>query len=237
MVGNVIISGTGRGVGKALANIMLEKGYVVVGVSRQNHISHPNFSFIKTDLSNEKKLLSLNFPAFKNNNHTILVNNAGDIGEIKPLGKRKNNQIILEYMANIIAPTIILNKFLKQVNKTSKTQHTVINISSGAAFRAITSWSTYCASKSALKMLNSCVNEEFSDVKSFSISPGIVDTDMQLKIRSADKETFSLVESFKDYHSNGDLETPDNVAKKILYVIENQDIFESNELILRDITI
>jgi benzil reductase ((S)-benzoin forming) len=140
-------------------------------------------------------------------------------------------------MANIIAPTIILNKFLKQVNKTSKTQHTVINISSGAAFRAITSWSTYCASKSALKMLNSCVNEEFCDVKSFSISPGIVDTDMQLKIRSANKETFSLVESFKDYHRNGDLETPDNVAKKILYVIENQDIFESNELTLRDITI
>ena len=86
-------------------------------------------------------------------------------------------------------------------------------------------------------MLNSCVNEEFSDVKSFSISPGIVDTDMQLKIRSANKETFSLVENFKDYHSNGDLETPDNVAKKILYVIENQDIFESNELTLRDITI
>ena len=140
-------------------------------------------------------------------------------------------------MANIIAPTIILNKFLKQVNKTSKTQHTVINISSGAAFRAIESWSTYCASKSALKMLNSCVNEEFSDVKSFSISPGIVDTDMQLKIRSANKETFSLVENFKDYHRNGDLETPDNVAKKILYVIENQDIFESNELTLRDITI
>ena len=64
-----------------------------------------------------------------------------------------------------------------------------------------------------------------------------VDTDMQLKIRSANKETFSLVENFKDYHSNGDLETPDNVAKKILYVIENQDIFESNELTLRDITI
>ena len=234
---NVIISGTGSGVGKALASLMLSKGYMVVGVSRKNSITNTNFNFIEADLSNEKKLLSLKIPSFINSKHTILVNNAGDIGEIKPLGRRDNKEIILEYMVNIIAPTIILNKFLAKIKKQSNTKHTLINISSGAAFRPITSWSTYCASKSALKMLNSCINEEFNNLKSFSISPGIIDTDMQLKIRSAKEEEFPLLENFKNYHKNGDLEKAEDIAMKILYVIENQENFESNELLLREISI
>ena len=237
MKGNVIISGTGSGVGQAIAKLMLSKGYLVVGISRKNKINHSNFIFIETDLSSKEKLLNLKIPDFKNKNHTILINNAGEIGEIKPLGRRKNYKILLEYMVNIVAPTIIINKFLSNIKNENSIKHTIINISSGAAFNHIASWSTYCASKSALKMLNACINDEYNNIRAFSISPGIVDTDMQVKIRSAKKEEFALLENFKNYYKNGELEKPEIIAEKIVTIVENQNNFGANELSLRDITI
>ena len=110
-------------------------------------------------------------------------------------------------------------------------------ISSVAGYRGLPAAGAYCASKSALTSFAESLHFEMKNVKSFSISPGIVDTDMQLKIRSAKEEEFPLLENFKNYHKNGDLEKAEDIAMKILYVIENQENFESNELLLREISI
>ena len=41
------ITGTGDGIGKSLAQLLLEKGYIVFGYSRKNNLKHPNFNFTK----------------------------------------------------------------------------------------------------------------------------------------------------------------------------------------------
>ena len=57
-----LITGTGSGIGKALAELLLDKNYKVVGYSRTNKIIHTSFTFIKIDLSNLSATEKLIFP-------------------------------------------------------------------------------------------------------------------------------------------------------------------------------
>jgi hypothetical protein len=45
---------------------------------------------------------------------------------------------------------------------------------------------------------------------------------MQKEIRQADESSFPLLQNFIDYHKNGELTNPDDVAKKLLpYILGN----------------
>lgn len=64
---------------------------------------------------------------------------------------------------------------------------TIVNLSSGAAFRPMEGWSAYCASKAGLAMLTRSIDHEYaaSGVVAVGLSPGIVDTGMQGAIRAS----------------------------------------------------
>jgi NAD(P)-dependent dehydrogenase (short-subunit alcohol dehydrogenase family) len=64
---------------------------------------------------------------------------------------------------------------------------TVINISSGAAHRALEGWSAYCCAKAGFAMLTTALALETtrSGVRVFGLAPGVVDTDMQVTIRAS----------------------------------------------------
>jgi NAD(P)-dependent dehydrogenase (short-subunit alcohol dehydrogenase family) len=63
----------------------------------------------------------------------------------------------------------------------------VINISSGAAHRALEGWSAYCCAKAGFAMLTTALALETtrSGVRVFGLAPGVVDTDMQVTIRAS----------------------------------------------------
>jgi len=56
------ITGSGKGIGKAIAELLLLKGYQVFGYSRSNSINHTHFSFTKIDLTDLEKMQKLSFP-------------------------------------------------------------------------------------------------------------------------------------------------------------------------------
>ena len=64
---------------------------------------------------------------------------------------------------------------------------TVINISSGAAHRALEGWGAYCCAKAGLAMLTTALSLETtrSGVRVFGLAPGVIDTDMQVTIRAS----------------------------------------------------
>ena len=57
-----LITGTGSGIGKALAELLLSKNYLVFGYSRTNQIENKNFTFTKIDLSDMEAVQKLQFP-------------------------------------------------------------------------------------------------------------------------------------------------------------------------------
>ncbi len=226
-----LITGTGRGIGKSLAKLLLNKGYRVVGYSRTNNINHPNFQFIQIDLSIIDNVKNISLPEHKDGN-VVLINNAATIGEILPFNKKKEKGIISEYNLNIITPSILSNKFIN----TYQQKKLILNIGSGASKKSIPSWSTYCSTKAAIDRLSDTIAEEnILNVKVFSIHPGIVDTDMQRKIRNTKKEDFALKHKFIEYYKTDQLECSSIVAKKIHIIIENPEKFNENILSVRNI--
>lgn len=227
----VFITGTSKGIGKAIAELLLTNNYLVFGFSRNNNIKHQNFTFIKIDLSNLDQVQKLQLPKVKAEK-IILINNAATIGEINPLHLKAKNAIINEYNLNSITPTLLCKHFIQTYPTEKKL---ILNISSGAANKAIASWSTYCATKSALNSLTAVIDEEkHQNLKILSISPGAVDTNMQEEIRSSDPKNFPLHQNFVDYYTNNELISPKLVALKLLKIIEKRDDFEGILLNLRD---
>jgi len=229
-----LITGTGGGIGEALAELLLDKNYKVVGYSRTNQIIHTNFTFKKIDLSDLAATERLVFPE-ANESDVLLVNNAATIGTIVPFNKKKTENIINEYYLNIISPTLLCNKFINTYKTNSKL---LINIGSGAANNPISSWSTYCATKAGLDMLTQVITEEnHENLTVFSVHPGIVDTNMQKKIRKTKPDLFPLLSKFTSYYTNNELENTEAVAKKLYYIIQNFAEFSKNILSIRDVNI
>jgi len=229
-----LITGTGKGIGKAIAKLLLSENFIVFGYSRTNTIKHLNFTFKKIDLSNVEKVRRVSFPKFDNAD-VLLINNAATIGKITPLNLKKDSDIINEYNLNIITPTLLSARFINSFLGNNKM---IVNISSGAANSSIASWSTYCAAKSALDRLTHVISEEKHEKLSIlSLHPGIVDTKMQAEIRKADVDLFPLLSKFTNYYNNNELENTKIVAKKILYIIKNYSKYSQNILSIRDVNI
>lgn len=226
-----LITGTGSGIGKSLAKLLLKEGYKVVGYSRTNNINHPNFQFIQIDLSIIDNVRKISFPDNEDGN-VVLINNAATIGEILPFNKKKEGNIISEYNLNIITPSILSNKFINTYHQ----KKLILNIGSGAAKKAIPSWSTYCSTKAAIDRLSDTIAEEdILNLKVFSIHPGIVDTNMQSKIRNTKEVDFPLKNQFVEYYETDQLECSSIVARKIHIIIQNPEKFNENILSIRNI--
>ena len=227
-----LITGTGGGIGKATAELLLKEGYLVFGYSRTNKIDHTNFNFTTIDLSNITQVNNLVLP-FVTSNNVILINNAATIGSIAPFDKKEISDIINEYNLNIVSPTLMCKKFITTYHDQKKL---IINIGSGAANSPIPSWSTYCATKAALDMLTKVIAEEnHKNLKVFSVHPGIVDTNMQKTIRETSRDLFPLLSKFTAYNSKNELETTTIAAKKIHYIILNSNQFIKSILSIRDV--
>ena len=227
-----LITGTGSGIGKALAELLLSENYLIFGYSRTNQIENKNFTFIKIDLSDMEAVQKLKFPNVNVAFDVLLVNNAATIGSILPIDKKTNEEILREYNLNIISPTLLSRKF---INNYSDNKKVLINIGSGAANKAIASWSTYCTTKSGLDMLTEVIQKEkHESLKVFSIHPGVVNTNMQEEIRKSDEDFFPIKQQFIDYYSKNELFSVDFVALKIFQIIAKNEDFKEIILNLRD---
>jgi benzil reductase ((S)-benzoin forming) len=223
---HLFITGTGKGIGKALAMCALQnQANIVYGLSRQNEIDHPSYTFSPIDLANEEEVLAFSFKPITSGNKVVLINNAGILGEIDRVGQTSDSHYQQVYQVNLVAPSILINKFIKQYQNFSG-EKIIINISSGASTAPYESWAAYCASKAGLEMFTKVLVKELpNEFKIYSIAPGVVDTNMQTTIRATEKSKFIHLDKFLDLKMNGALYTPQAVADKILEVIEKPHLF------------
>jgi benzil reductase ((S)-benzoin forming) len=237
-----IITGTSRGIGKAIAEILLEeKNNVVTGISRNQTIHHKRFKHFSIDLSDISLLkdrINEIFPKITEADKIILINNAGTLGQVGQVGKIESENFEQLFKVNLIAPVILINEFIKKY-KDLPCLKIIMNISSGAGKHSVDGWSGYCSSKAALDMFSLVVNDEQQisggNFKIYSVSPGIVDTQMQSEIRKASQKDFSRVSEFMSYKEKGELADAKQAAKKLLYILNNDHNFDQVLNTVRDI--
>jgi len=223
------ITGTSKGLGKALAELLLEDNNVkVVGISRHQSIEHPNYKHLILDFSDIKTVELFKFPEGEYDKY-VLINNAGVIEPIAHLGHEFATDLVRNYNVNLISPSILINMFMRQFSKLEKPMH-IINVSSGAGKYPIDGWSTYNASKAGLDLFSLALKEEIKidgkeNINVHSIAPGIVKTEMQETIRNSKLENFSNLDKFTNYYENDLLTSPEDVALKFKKVIDNPEKF------------
>lgn len=218
-----IITGTSSGIGKALANLILNNAPCkVLGISRRQTIEHPSYFHINADLSQSiidttlkeiTKILTIHKAK-----ELVLINNAGTVTPIGKIGCLDNKQIERAFYLNSITPAILTN-FIVESAIEQNVHLKILNIGTGASTNPIEGWSTYCASKAALKMLTEVWKKEGYqnnwNIDFQEFSPGVVDTEMQTEIRSVTNDQFDRLDQFKKFKTDNLLESPEKTAEKI----------------------
>lgn len=212
-----IITGANRGLGEAFVDVLLKnENNFIISISRirsegQKKYSSENFYFLETDLSQyglDQKLLILK--EIISNEDICFINNASVINPIKRVGEFEESEIDTMISVNIKSSMLITNYLL---NDFRNNKLSFVNISSGAANRAISNWSLYCSSKAFVKMFFEVAELENSQHFFMNIDPGVMDTNMQKTIRDID---FPNVEDFIKFKDEGKLKSPNSVAIEIL---------------------
>lgn len=219
-----IITGANRGLGKALSDALLnKKNSIIVSISRnitsdQLDQSHKNrFYYINQDLSKDidyAKLKTLN-EIISISNNVFYINNASTIKPIEIISKLDDNEIEEALKVNVSSPIILIKYLLANF---SENRISFINITSGAANKSISHWSMYSASKAFINRFFEILKEENINNKYnfISIDPGIIDTEMQLAIRSSE---FPMQHIFKEAKDQNKLLSPAEVAERILNIL------------------
>jgi benzil reductase ((S)-benzoin forming) len=235
------ITGTSRGLGKALAVALLnDNDNRVFGIGRSCTLSHTHYRHYDLDLSVAEEVRKFCFRLPKDTRRAVLINNAGVIEPVVPVGRIDNQTLMAGFTVNLISPAMLINNFIHHTQN-SCAQRLIINISSGAGRHTVDSWSVYCAAKAGLDMFSEVLHSEQPlhhlqhPVRIFSIAPGVVDTGMQAQIRAVSKSDFAGKERFKKMKAEGMLASADETARSILKVLARPEQYEYVCLDVRDL--
>ncbi|MCX5571946.1 SDR family NAD(P)-dependent oxidoreductase [Kaistia nematophila] len=116
---------------------------------------------------------------------TLLVNNAGTVQPIGLLHETDADAWAANINATLIGAAAMARAVLPAM--LDRGGGAIVNLSSGAAHRAMEGWSAYCAAKAGLAMVTKSLALEYGarGIRAFGFAPGIVDTGMQVEIRAS----------------------------------------------------
>lgn len=213
-----IITGTSRGLGEALLETIGSDGTIIC-INRKNitytqknitNLQIDLASISKDDINQFEKTISASI--FKNTSNITFINNAFSMGQLAKFSNIENDEIKRIFNINLISSTLLIKSFINVIKSLPiKTQ--IINISSGAAKKAIDGWSLYCVTKSSLEMLIESIKVEYPKISCFNIDPGVMDTQMQSEIRNF--ITGSENQYFVKLFENNRLQQVNSVAQNI----------------------
>ncbi len=215
-----VVTGGGRGIGRALANALAQRGKAVLIVGRheeelrETQSSSSLIDYVCADVSLLKGRQIIadyvqDVPVLEG-----LVHNAGIIEPILPITDIDESSWNQCLRTNVNAPL-----FLTQILYQKLVGARVLNISSGAAHFPVAGWAAYCVSKAALSMLTQSFQIELPEVAVASVMPGIIDTSMQARIRNSVSMNPDKLDFFKNLKQNNQLLTPETVALFLCWLL------------------
>ena len=188
-----LVTGAGRGIGKAVCIKLAELGAEVVLLARSaseiNEVADLIGSqalAVTCDVSRYSDVQNaMDACAERFGRLDILVNNAGIIDPIARLEDSDADQwgrVVDINVKGVYHCLRVAYPLLK-----ADGGGVIINLSSGAASNALEGWSHYCATKAAVLSLTRCAHKEWAEqgIRVVGLSPGTVATGMQESIRDS----------------------------------------------------
>ena len=187
MSGVIIITGTSKGIGRALAEYYLSEGWFVAGCSRsESAISHEKYKHFMLDVSHEKSVVSMVSEVFKKHKSIdVLINNAG-IASMNSFLLTPAEGAIAIFETNVFGGFL----FCREVGKCMVRQKSgrIVNLSTVASPLRIEGEAMYASSKAAVEKMTEILARELghTGVTVNAAGPTPVDTDLISRV-SGDK--------------------------------------------------
>jgi NAD(P)-dependent dehydrogenase (short-subunit alcohol dehydrogenase family) len=166
-----------------------------------------------------------------------LINNAALMPQVGPLGSCDPRNLAGSLRINLEAPMLLTASFLRATEKWPMPRR-ILNISSGLGRRPMASQAAYCAAKAGMDHFTRCMALDEAlkahGAKVCSLAPGVIDTDMQQQLRSADSALFPDHHLFADLRAKGQLASPDATAAGVLAYLARTDFGHNPVADLRD---
>lgn len=229
-----IVTGSSRGMGHAIAALLIEAGHDVLGISRRtspklrceqwpHDLARPSVAAARLETWLEGK-------ASQAWESVTLINNAALLPKVAPLAGLGLEELSDAIRIDLEAPLLLTSAFLR-ATQSWKGERKVLNISSGLGRRAMASQALYCAAKAGMDHFTRCVALEEAQrpngAKVCSLAPGVIDTDMQVQLRGSDPAQFPDIGYFTGIKEQGVLVSPVDAARRVIAYLARPD-FGSN---------
>jgi NAD(P)-dependent dehydrogenase (short-subunit alcohol dehydrogenase family) len=159
-----------------------------------------------------------------------LINNAGVVSTPGPLGDSDLAELTTAIRVGLESAVLLSAAFLHATAGWTVPRKIVL-VSSGLGRRAMAGSASYCAAKAGMDHLARAVALEEAarphGARIVSLAPGIIDTDMQVQLRTADRTRFPERDRFLGFKTAGQLDSPAVAATKLLRYLDRDD-FGSN---------
>lgn len=234
-----IVTGASRGMGAAIAAQLLAPGTTLLCLSRHTsealttdaHAAGARCEQWAIDLTQplpaaarvQAWLESLDAQAFES---VTLINNAALMTRIGALDDGTDVELSAAMRVGLEAPVLLSAAFLR-ATRTWTARKRILNISSGLGRRAMAGQAPYCAHKAALDHFSRALalDEARRDngARVVALAPGVIDTDMQVQMRSADPAGFPDRDRFTGLKEQGQLTSALDAAARVLAYLDRAD--------------
>lgn len=219
-----IVTGVSRGLGEAIAQRLLADGFTVLGLGRTSspRLGGPAYEFVAVDLADPESaavLVAERFAAVADTGpaYAVLVNNAAAVEPIGRLGHVPDALLARAFAVNLVAPVVLANAFCRAF-PAAHGERRIINVSSGSAARVGPGAGHYSMAKAGLEMLTAALAVERTDpgFRAITIRPGVIDTQMQVTMRTQSPDVLPMVPMFVGFHRSGQLVRAETTAGVIV---------------------
>lgn len=212
-----ILTGTTRGLGESLQDVLIQNDKEIFSINRR-HLIDKKIKNCLLDLNNisqlEERLHNELDGCFSECDLIVFVSNAAVLEPLKVTSNLTVEELQSSTHINFVAPILLL-KFLLNQNK----KILGVNITSGARNSKNKGLSLYSALKLGLYHFLEIANLENERLNIIHFDPGLMDTDMQKSLRAKDTD-FDRQKEFTEIYFNKGLEDTNNVALKLYNKIE-----------------
>ncbi|KKW68214.1 short-chain dehydrogenase [Lampropedia cohaerens] len=238
-----ILTGSSRGMGAAMAEQLLQRGDAVLGIARSTNdhlqaLAAQHGTWLQQwshDLGDARPAAAqlarwLEQQDPRQWREIRLINNVGVIPAIAPLDKLPADAITQGLRVGLESVMLITAAFLS-ATAAWKTPRKVLSISSGLGRRPMASQTIYCAAKAGIDHFSRCLALEEArkphGARVCALAPGVIATDMQQQLRSADAADFPDRARFESLLARGELLTPQQAASHVLARLERSSFGET----------
>ena len=188
----ILITGTRKGIGKALAEHYLERGWLVGGCSRgEASIEHPNYRHFALDVADEKAVVAMvRSMATEGGGIDALINNAG-IASMNHLLLTPYSTARSVFATNVFGTFLFCREVAKVMRKRKCGR--MVNFATVATPLRLEGEALYAASKAAVENLTRVLAREVADwgITVNAVGPTPVETDL---IRGVPKEKMEALQ-------------------------------------------